>query len=279
MKAPHLLALLCVSVTAACGQSTETQRSALCCTEFFGGVRVMTLNAAHARGNAMHQSAVSDTRIRENLDRMADIAEREQVDILGLQEIDGDSQWNGAFDHVEYLAETMGAGWWVRGGHARYLWLDYGTAIMGNPALVEAETIKFKTFGPGFKKGFTVSTILLDGEDIDVVSLHLDPILGARRKKQIEQVIDHLSDRDNLRIIMGDFNVQYADGNPIDVLAEELDLEIYEPESDDLPTFEERRLDWILVSNEGLDIEDYYVVPDEVSDHKAVVAHVSSEAN
>ena len=235
----------------------------------------MTLNAAHARGEGLHQSTVSDDRVRENLDAMAEIATREEIDVLGLQEIDGDSQWNGAFDHVEYLAESTGAGWWVRGGHARFLWLDYGTAILGNPALVSSETVKFKTFGPGFKKGFTVSTVILDEQEVDIVSLHLDPILGARRKRQANQVIDHLSENDRPRIIMGDFNVEYDEDNPIATMADALDLEVYEPDNDDLATFEDRRLDWILVSR-AFQIEDYYVVPDEVSDHRPVVARLSA---
>ena len=59
--------------------------------------------------------------------------------------------------------------------------------------------------------------------------------------------------------------------------SDELDLEVYERWTDDLGTFGARRLDWILITRDGLDFEDYYVAEDEVSDHRAVIAEISVE--
>ena len=264
-------------LSSSCGDVIETREGALCCSDFEGNVRVMTLNLAHGRDQAMHQAAVSTERVRENLDDVTVIIERERIDVVGLQEADGASQWSGDFDHVEYLAEGCGFGWWMRGGHADFLWLDYGTAILGRPSMVASDAVNFDTFGPGFKKGFSVSTIVVDAVEIDVVSLHLDPMLAVRRKKQVAQLARHLGASGRLAIVMGDFNVEFSHDTAVGLLADELDLEVYERWTDDLGTFGARRLDWILITRDGLDFEDYYVAEDEVSDHRAVIAEISVE--
>ena len=72
---------------------------------------------------------------------------------------------------------------------------------------------------------------------------------------------------------MGDFNAQWGDGKPATRLAEALGLKAYEPDEAH-PTFNDRRLDWILVSEDMLDFDDYRTLPHELSDHKGVVTDV-----
>ena len=59
-------------------------------------------------------------------------------------------------------------------------------------------------------------------------------------------------------------------------LARRCRLQTYRPLAEDLGTYRksERRLDWILISDE-LEFMNYTVLPDVVSDHYAVVAEVA----
>jgi endonuclease/exonuclease/phosphatase family metal-dependent hydrolase len=248
-----------------------------CCQEFDGEVRVMTLNLAHGRGTALHQAAVSSRQIRANLDEVAELIVEEDSDVIGLQEADGSSAWSGNFDHVAYLADAIGFPWYVRGGHAALPSLDYGTAILGRPAVVDSDAVNFDTLGPGFHKGYTVSTITLDGVEVDVLSIHLDPLLGGRRKGQVRQIAEYLEERGRPAIIMGDFNVSWREGNPVHWLMERLDLEAYEPGSGKHDTFKDRRLDWVLITEDVLDFENHWVIHTDVSDHRPVVADIVLE--
>ena len=72
------------------------------------GLRLMSLNIAHARRKAQHQSLLKDTTIRRNLELIAGVLERERPDVVALQEADGPSFWSGGFDHVTALAEPGG---------------------------------------------------------------------------------------------------------------------------------------------------------------------------
>ena len=54
-------------------------------------------------------------------------------------------------------------------------------------------------------------------------------------------------------------------------LVREGGLQAWQPESADYATYRDKRLDWILVSPE-LEIVDYRVVDDPISDHRLVVA-------
>jgi endonuclease/exonuclease/phosphatase family metal-dependent hydrolase len=73
---------------------------------------------------------------------------------------------------------------------------------------------------------------------------------------------------------MGDFNEQWrSEDSVVRRLVEEAGMKAYQPESDDLPTYKSKRLDWILVSRE-LEFVRYQVLGEEVSDHRMVTAEL-----
>lgn len=262
-----------LAVLSGCGAQFETSETDLCCGGDFGQrVRVMTLNIAHGRGTSFHQAALPPSVIHHNLARIAEMTVDEDVELAGLQEADRYDL--DGFNQVATIAEQGGFSWWVSGAQTRLGTLKYGTAIAGHAQLGESETFGFDTFGPGFKKGYTLSSIALDGRDVDVVSLHLDPLLGTRRKHQVDQIVDYLAERDRPVIVMGDFNSPWGAKKAPTRLARELGLRVYREQADDLPTFGKRRLDWIMVSDD-LQFEDYRTLPYEVSDHHGVVADIS----
>ncbi len=75
-------------------------------------------------------------------------------------------------------------------------------------------------------------------------------------------------------IVMGDFNEQWdSNGSVVKRLVEEAGLVAYQPDSEALPTYKSKRLDWILVSPQ-LEFVDYQVLEAELSDHQLVLAEL-----
>ncbi|MHC4972936.1 MAG: endonuclease/exonuclease/phosphatase family protein [Planctomycetota bacterium] len=230
-------------------------------------LRVMSLNIAHGRGTAAHQSHLQRKTIESNLDAIAWLLRREQPAVVALQEADGPSFWSGNFDHVEQLAERADYPHRFRGRHVDMPRLSYGTALLSRQPLENPVSHRFAPSLPTPIKGFVVATV----GDVDVVSVHLDFLRQKARAGQIREMVEALRARGRPLILLGDFNMEWAD--PLRGLASALNLHAYAPAAGDLATFGNRRLDWILISRE-LEFVRYAVVPDALSDHRAVVADV-----
>jgi hypothetical protein len=82
-------------------------------------LRVMTLNLAHGRGLAQHQSLLRRSQFGANLVASGQIIAREAPDVVALQEADGPSVWSGHFDHVQSLANYSDYPHQFRGTHAQ----------------------------------------------------------------------------------------------------------------------------------------------------------------
>ena len=242
-------------------------------------LKVMTLNAAHGRGNGRHQAFRQRAAIESHLDDIAGVLKRERPDVIALQEADGPSAWSGRFDHVAYLAEKAGCACAVRGAHVDGMDLSYGTALLSTLPLRNPSAVTFAPSPPTFAKGFVVCTVDwpgTPGREVDIVSVHIDFSRKSVRRKQIEDVVTRLVGRGRPVIIMGDLNSRWeAGGSPVRMLAEKLGLKAYRPEADGLRTFAtfNTRLDWILISPE-LEFATYEVLDDTVSDHFAVISEL-----
>jgi len=240
-------------------------------------IKVLTLNLAHARGRAFHQYLLRRAAIEHNLDRVAEVLCRERPHLVGLQEADGPSRWSGGFDHVEYLARRAGFPHFVRGEHIRHRIASYGTAILSQIPFDETLSLQFRRSLPSPRKGLTLSRSRWPGQeliDIDVVALHLDFLRPRIRRRQVEEMARHLLERKHPRIVMGDFNCQWRGWErSLRHLAGRLELHACRPHDRSLVTFPRMatRLDWILAS-QHFEFLDYQVLPDRLSDHRAVVA-------
>ncbi len=79
---------------------------------------------------------------------------------------------------------------------------------------------------------------------------------------------------------MGDFNCDW-DGteSPLRLVCQQLGLKAFRPtQTEGLESYgvltKQFRLDWILISSQQEDFQAYTVVPDVVSDHRAVLSEV-----
>ncbi len=245
-------------------------------------LRLMSLNIAHARRKAQHQSLLKDTTIRRNLELIADVLERERPQVVALQEADGPSFWSGGFDHVAALAGLAGFPHAFRGKHNREapgrLDLSYGTALLSQLPLSATHS---HAFFENWRdtKGFVAATVepeALDGEPVDVVSIHLDFLAERVRRRQIEQLVERFRGHDGHLVVMGDFNCAWSERRrSLDLLLHELKLRpCRDGAAATYPAWRPLvRLDWILLS-EGLDFSTYETLDDRVSDHLGVLADV-----
>jgi endonuclease/exonuclease/phosphatase family metal-dependent hydrolase len=242
-------------------------------------LRVMTLNMAHGRSDGWHQALQRRVTIESNLDAMADVLLREKPDVVALQEADGPSLWSGKFDHAQYLADKAGFPHLCRGEHVNGMKLSYGTGLLSRLPMDHSVSRTFASSPPTPPKGFVVCTVRWPADpavEIDVVSVHLDFLRQAVRRRQVREMIAELSGRGNPLVVMGDLNCEWeGEDAPIRTLAEELDLTAYEPDAEGMDTFpsHEKRFDWILLSSE-LRFVKHETIDDVVSDHRAVVAEI-----
>ncbi len=249
-----------------------------------GPLKVLSLNMAHGRKEAMSQLFLSKDSIHDNLNDIADVLKQTEANLVALQEADGPSHWSGNFDHVAKLAQQAHYPWYARAGHAKGWLYNYGTALLSDTAFVDVIGHSFTPSPPTMTKGFILGQLSWQPNEhinntimIDVISVHLDFSRQQVRQQQIEEMTRVISQRNNPVIILGDFNSDwFADDQLIKGLVNQNDLRVYKPEATNLGTYHKtgRRLDWILISNE-LEFNRYTVLPDVISDHAAVIAEVT----
>jgi endonuclease/exonuclease/phosphatase family metal-dependent hydrolase len=247
-----------------------------------GTVRLLTWNVAHGRADAFHQALLPRDEVERNLSAIAGILRHERPDVVALQEADGPSAWSGGFDHVAALAHDSGLGHFYRGDHNPFGLTSYelssGTALVSRLPL---ESTRSTPFAANWRdtKGFVLATVEIPGtgQELDVVSVHLDFLNPAERREQILALAAVLEGRDRPRVVLGDLNCEAASARQaFDLLAERLGVVPYEPALDQ-PTYPagspSRRLDWILASPE-LEFVSYRAVEATLSDHLGVVAEL-----
>lgn len=242
-------------------------------------LKILTLNVAHGRKVWPNQIFQNENGIKSNLDAIVTMLKREQPDLVALQEADGPSLWSGRFNHVTYIAENAGYFCSIQGAHTSGAGLSYGTALLSKYPLHIPVSITFPPSPPTFPKGYVGACVGWSSEPeltVEIVSVHLDFSRHSIRKQQVQDMISRLSAVTRPRILMGDFNCQWGAGeSPLNMLAAELNLTAYHENADDLITFPGTggRLDWILISSE-FEFVSYRVLPDVLSDHRAVVSKI-----
>lgn len=243
-----------------------------------GRFRIMTFNIAHGRGDSFHQLLQDSDTTLANLDSIADLLRDSAAHVVALQEADGPSFWSGNFSHIDYLADNAAYSRTIHGLHVEGLGLAYGTALMARLDLSNPQAVTFEPALSPVPKGFVVSTVNWPGRkdiEVDVVSVHLDFASRTTRRKQAEELIATLRDRQRPVIVMGDFNSGWQADSTVRHICEALALNAYRPDGTGLETFPAfgRRLDWILVSP-GIAFRSYEVLPDSLSDHRGVIAEL-----
>lgn len=252
-----------------------------------GPLRVLTLNLAHGRKDALNQMLLTRPAFERNLAGAAELLRDAGADVVALQEADGPSRWSGSFDHVALLAAQADYPWYSRASHAKTWLFDYGTALLSRVPFTQQLDHAFRPSPPSMTKGLTLGQIAWrpDGKAgptyfIDIVSVHLDFSRDSVRKQQVAELSTALSDRTHPMIVLGDLNSDWSSKDSVVTdLAHRCGMQAYQPLADDLGTYRSsgRRLDWVLISND-LEFLHHEVLPHVMSDHFAVMAIIGLKA-
>lgn len=240
-------------------------------------MRIMSLNLAHGRKDKAHQLFQSTDMIRNNLEDVAAVLRREAPLVVAMQEADGPCAWSGNFDHVQYVAHKGEFAYSLRGEHVKYIGHSYGTALLSRLPLTNTKSVRFEPTGTTPRKGFVIGTVRWPQEpwtEMDIISLHLDFARRDVRRRQVGMLINTVVRRHRPVIIMGDFNAQWrSTESTLNYLVHRLNLRAYRPGARGLASYRrtERRLDWVFLSR-NLHFAAYRVLPDVLSDHKAIIA-------
>ena len=239
-------------------------------------LRLMTLNIAHGRGTSLnHQLFMKQKKLKRNLDKVAKVLLREKPDFCALQESDARTFYSNELHQSRYLAEKGDMTSCIQGRHVNGMNFIYGTALLAKKNMKDPLSIAFDFKPPNPTKGVVIAATKYKGQEIDIVSLHLDFMRKKLRLAQIEALTSILKKRDRPAIIMGDFNSEWNDKSTVKSLCDSMNLKTWEAEKK-ITTFPKlkKRLDWILIPQE-FHFSSFKVLKDKVSDHRAVLAEVS----
>jgi endonuclease/exonuclease/phosphatase family metal-dependent hydrolase len=240
-----------------------------------GTFRVLSLNLAHGRADGRFQGLRSRRTLEANLQRAGALVRSHRPHAVALQEADGPSVWSGRFDHVATVARSAGMPWSARSTHVAGAGLHYGTGALSWTQPTSTRQRTFAPSPPTMSKGATLLRFATpEGQELTLVSVHLDFAREKVRARQAQVLSGWLKEIEGPLILAGDFNCQWGDREAtLRELADALGLRAWEPESTALATFPgwDKRLDWVLIS-EDLEFVDYRVLPEVVSDHRAIVA-------
>lgn len=155
-----------------------------------------------------------------NLHHIAAVLRRESPDVVALQEADGPSLWSGRFDHIHTLSRLAGYDHSFRGDHQRlsvgWRGLDVGLEHGGqrcfracrSPTPTRRRSAKAGATPRGSSPPRPSCRRRRPGRA--GVSVDLDFLYPSVRRRQVEQLVEHVRHRTHPLVILGDFNCEWG---------------------------------------------------------------------
>lgn len=211
---------------------------------------VSSLSACAPGDGAPAEVRVASFNIRSglesSLDRIGDVLEGMDADVVALQEVDVGVKRTGRVDQAKVLAERLGyeyafAAAMKRGGG------DYGIALLSRFPFTRAGRIELRSPGAWEPRVAIDAEVCAAGRPVHVVAVHTDflPWSSADNGKQLAR--DLAGRIDGPFVLAGDLNETPGKAGPRAL--EALGLSDLVGASDEGPTFHDgkRRLDYIFV--------------------------------
>ncbi len=263
------LALVALTSVAffSCGGDSVDEKGSLDANDALR-IRVGSFNIAHCRFVGFDVSRIADAIIAQELD------------IVGLQEVDRWASRSEFIDTVELLKQKTGYEYCVyakainlEGDQKKYgTQGEYGTAILSRYPIISSETVMLTSDGRE-QRVVGRAEIELGDETVTVFNTHLSYESPELRKKQFAE-LESLTDSCERSIVLGDFNVD----TPAEF--ELLPLGKVNSESTPMVTFPSEKLaidniyysdELALISGgvENSDISDHYILYAELELKKA----------
>lgn len=241
-----------------------------------GGGRTRTLRAGSFN---IHHGVGLDRLL--NLERVAQVIEDEQPDVIGLQEVDRHFGERSDFvDQARWLADRLG----MRVVFGANLDFDpltagaerrqYGTAILSRYRIHRWRNTLLPRPAGGEQRGLLEARVTVRGVPVRVFNTHLQHDSQAERLAQIAQVRAIVADSRESVVLVGDLNAT-PESPEIEAITEDLTDTWVEAGEGDGYTYDAEtphaRIDYVLTSADVV-ARTAAVVTTDASDHLPVVA-------
>jgi endonuclease/exonuclease/phosphatase family metal-dependent hydrolase len=158
-------------------------------------LRVMTYN--------VHVGVGMDKKL--DLQRIADVINREQPDLVGLQEVDRGVKRTEGKDEIAELA-TMTQMHFAFAPNLDYQGGKYGVAILSRQPLKSTMHTMFQNKREAERRGMLKVEVDVDGKMVSFVTTHLDYQFEDGRLFETEQLLKFLEDVKGPLIVVADLN-------------------------------------------------------------------------
>lgn len=235
-------------------------------TQSGSDIRMMTYNIHHGE----RLDGVVD------LERIADVINDEEPDILLLQEVDLNLERSGNTDISERLSELTGLEHVVFGKNLNLENGGYGNTTLSKFSITESKNYQFEKIGPE-QRGVLTTIFEIDGKSLLVMNAHFDHSKDdSERVLYVKKVIGEILPEYDADVVLfgGDFN-DIPSSRMYDLLAEEFeDIRMVSGNGNGL-TFPanqpSERIDYIFYKGD-LKPTDSWIPKTEASDHRPIVA-------
>jgi endonuclease/exonuclease/phosphatase family metal-dependent hydrolase len=248
-------------------------------------LKILAYNIAHGRGLADTNWAGDR---KDRLTQIGELLEKQDADVVVLNEVDLDSNWSGRVNQGELIANVAGYPW--RAEQTNYdLYLPafrirFGNVILSRLPIVNAKRVRYaspsklETAVYGQKDGLLCMLDLGGGRRVRVLGVHLESRFEPTRVATLPAIEALLEDPAAPLILAGDFNAELKNVDQpqtaLDTLMQSTKLiraeGIGASFPADAPTI---LIDHILVQP-PLKVGRFQIVDTQLSDHRPVMADV-----
>ena len=158
-------------------------------------IRVMTYN--------IHVGIGMDKKL--DLQRIAEVINKEKPDLVGLQEVDRGVQRTQRIDEIVELSKLTRMEY-AFAFNLPYQGGQYGVAILSRFPIRATEHRLYKNLREAERRGFIRAEVRIDGRVVHFVTTHLDYQHDDGRLFEAQQMLAFLSDVKGPLIVVGDFN-------------------------------------------------------------------------
>jgi endonuclease/exonuclease/phosphatase family metal-dependent hydrolase len=158
-------------------------------------IRVMTYN--------IHVGIGMDKKL--DLQRIADVINKEKPDLVGLQEVDRGVQRTQRIDEIVELSKLTRMEY-AFAFNLPYQGGQYGVAILSRFPIRATEHRLYKNLREAERRGFIRAELTIDGRVVHFVTTHLDYQHDDGRLFEAQQMLAGLRQTKSPLIVVGDFN-------------------------------------------------------------------------
>lgn len=231
-------------------------------------IRVMTYN--------IHVGVGMDKKL--DLQRIADVINKERPDLVGLQEVDRGVERTQRKDEIIELAQLTGMEY-AFAHNLDYQGGQYGVAILSKFPIGTSDHRMYQNKREAERRGMIRVEVKIDAKPVNFVTTHLDYQYQDGRLFEAEQMLQFLSTVKGPLIVVGDLNDEPT-GSAYKLMLNQFDdawLSSHQAaEGFSYPADKPiKRIDYVFVrKSEGLKIKKAWVVETLASDHVPVVTEI-----